>query len=455
MTYVLSVALFFSCISTTTFAASKVSELANKNKISFNTYTALETASDINLNDGKRIVEDGYYKLSVLGNYLHFDSNHKGELNNKADLQKFKFTYRGDGDYIIQAENGKYVGVENFNNLKEGNRVVLTNDAFDWKLTKDGKDGLISMRMYANEALAMNASGEKKANGTPIIVWTLKGAVPNNASFHLISCDKGRANATDLNDGKRTIADGYYQLRAMYNYFTINSSNKAELNKKQPYQEFKLTYGGDGYYTIQASNGKYVGIENFDKLNDGNRVGLSDELFEWKLTQKSKSEPDIFSMRPYADETLLVNASEEKNAHGTHIIVWTHKNPAPNHASFRFIPSEKSKQAVAKEKSSNKVITADFNVYNNTGKSITKLYMVESGAEDWGDELLSKYKYKSFSNGKYIKFNFGFDKNTSYDFYMCYADGSESEAVGLSFKGATARGGVIRLYMDSVTIEMK
>ena len=270
------------------------------------------------------------------------------------------------------------------------------------------------------------------------------------ASTNNVKTTKSSATVTDktpvrnINDGKRTVEDGYYNLRVMYNYLWFNSNERGELNDKN-IQKFKLTYQGDSYYTIQAENGKYVGVDNFKNLKNGNRVILTKDVFEWKLTREWKSDPTVLSMRMYADNNLIMNASQEKNANGTHVIVWTHKGNAPNHACFRFIPLEKSTE---------KIITADFNVYNNTGKSIVELYISESGEKDWGEELLKKYNYKSFSDGKYIKFNFGFDKNTSYDFYMRHSDGSESEATGLSFSGATAKGGTIRIKSDEVTIEL-
>lgn len=251
--------------------------------------------------------------------------------------------------------------------------------------------------------------------------------------------------ARNVNDGKRTIADGYYNLRVMYNYLSFNSNERGELNDKN-IQKFKLTYRGDSYYTIQADNGKYVGVDNFSNLKNGNRVILTKDVFEWKLTREKKDDQAVLSMRMYANNNLIMNASQEKNANGTHIIVWGHKGAAPNHACFRFIPLEQATE---------KIINADFDVYNNTGKSIVELYISESGEKDWGEELLKKYNYKSFSNNKYIKFNFGFDQKTSYDFYMKYSDGSESEATGLSFSGATTKGGTIRLKSEEVTIELK
>lgn len=270
-------------------------------------------------------------------------------------------------------------------------------------------------------------------------------AASNNVKTTKVSTTvTDKTPARNVNDGKRTVDDGYYKLRVMYNYLSFNSNERGELNDKN-IQKFKLTYRGDSYYTIQADNGKYVGVDNFSNLKNGNRVILTKDVFEWKLTREKKDDKAVLSMRMYANNNLVMNASQEKNVNGTHVIVWTHKGAAPNNACFRFIPLEQP---------TDKIIIADFNVYNNTGKSIVDLYISESGDENWGEDLLDKYNYKSFSNDKYIKFNFGFDQKTSYDFYMVYSDGSEIEATGLSFSGATTKGGTIRLKSEEVTIEL-
>ena len=96
------------------------------------------------------------------------------------------------------------------------------------------------------------------------------------------------------------------------------------------------------------------------------------------------------------------------------------------------------------------VIKAPFKVYNKTGHSIVDLYISDTVSSDYGEDLLSTNNYRSFSNGKYIKFYFEFDQNTTYDFYMRFADGSESEAIGLSFAGADKQGGSINLSKNSV-----
>ncbi len=542
--FMLSFTLLFSCVSTTAFAASKVAKptnskvMVNNKNVSFDAYN---------------IDDNNYFKLRDLAKALTnsskaFDVTWDGNKN-AINLMTNK-AYTTVGGELAQGDGQRKSAQLSTSEIYiDGVKVDLT------AYTINGNNYFKLRDIMSNLGVEVAWDGSKNM----IIINTPEGTTTAPPTETL--------NPRNLNDGKRTIADGYYKLRVMYNYLYINSNNKAELNNAQPFQKFKLTYRGEGYYTIQADNGKYVGVEDFKNLKNGNRVVLTNDMFEWKLTREWKNDPDVLSMRMYADENLIMNASEEKNANGTHIIVWTHKNAAPNHACFRFIPWEQVTQdmlttasvklynntgktitelyisesgetdwgedllekygdssikdgkyitysfsfdkntaydfyirysdgseeeatglefkdltskggtirllkddvslipyGVADPYKSNsstqpiatdKVITADFKVFNNTGKSIVDLYMVESGEKDWGDDLLSKYNYRSFSNGKYIKFNFGFDQKTSYDFYMRYSDGSESEAEGLSFKGATTQGGTIRLYKDKVTIEMK
>lgn len=100
----------------------------------------------------------------------------------------------------------------------------------------------------------------------------------------------------------------------------------------------------------------------------------------------------------------------------------------------------------------NTLTKATFKLVNNTGKSIVDLYMDDSSASSYGSDFLSSNNYNSFSNGKYINTSFEFYSDTSFDFYLRFADGSEVEATGLRFVGATSSGGTINLGTNSVSL---
>lgn len=99
-----------------------------------------------------------------------------------------------------------------------------------------------------------------------------------------------------------------------------------------------------------------------------------------------------------------------------------------------------------------KAVTATFTMVNSTGKSIKELYIADSSLTSYGKEFLSNNNYRSWSNGKSISTSFSFYKDTSFDFYVRFADGSEVEATGLSFAKATSAGGKITLGTSNVKL---
>ena len=134
----------------------------------------------------------------------------------------------------------------------------------------------------------------------------------------------------------KSVANGWYNLRAMNNYLNLDASSGAELRKKTVNQAFYAEDKGNNQFTLKMANGKYLGIA--DAVKDGVRVKAVSSPYLWNLY--SENNADIYSLRPSANTKMVVNASGEKNADGTHIILWTCKDfNAPNHAEFRFIPT--------------------------------------------------------------------------------------------------------------------
>lgn len=145
------------------------------------------------------------------------------------------------------------------------------------------------------------------------------------------------------------VPDGWYHLRCMYNYLSINAKGEAEFNDAKPYQKFKFTYQGSGAYRIETENGKVLSLANPTSIGNGNRVIAKDTTpFDWLL---GKEGSDLFSLRPYAKDSVIMNASEEKRTNGTHIIVWTHATAA-EHSRWRLIPASPA------ETGTNQTITA-------------------------------------------------------------------------------------------------
>lgn len=133
------------------------------------------------------------------------------------------------------------------------------------------------------------------------------------------------------------IANGWYYLRAMYNYLSINAEGKAEFNDAKPYQKFKFTHQGGGTYRIETENGKVLNVDSPDNIQNGSRIIAQNTTpFDWLVGSESGG---LFSLRPYIADRMLMNASERKKTNGTHIIVWKADGDAPENARWRFIPA--------------------------------------------------------------------------------------------------------------------
>ncbi|MDD3779329.1 MAG: hypothetical protein PHX26_04635 [Proteiniphilum sp.] len=134
----------------------------------------------------------------------------------------------------------------------------------------------------------------------------------------------------------KTMANGWYNLRAMYNYLNVDANGSAELRKKSVNQAFYVENKGNNQVTLKMANGKYLGIA--DNIQNGVRVKTVNTPYLWNTYTENNA--DIYSMRPSTDTDMVLNASEEKNIDGTHIILLKYSNlNAPNNAEFRFIPT--------------------------------------------------------------------------------------------------------------------
>ncbi len=157
--------------------------------------------------------------------------------------------------------------------------------------------------------------------------------------FNIIVNDTPQQKAsTPATTTTKSIATGWYNLRAMNNYLNIDGTGSAELRKKQVNQKFYIEYKNNNQVTIKMANGKYLGIS--EPVKDGVRVKSVGTPYLWNIYPENNN--DIFSLRPSSNNKMVVNASGEKNSDGTHIILWSHQElNAPNHAEFRFIPTTK------------------------------------------------------------------------------------------------------------------
>ena len=136
----------------------------------------------------------------------------------------------------------------------------------------------------------------------------------------------------------KSMANGWYNLRAMYNYLNIDGAGRAELRKNMVNEAYYVENKGNNQIVLRMVNGKYLGIA--DNLKDGVRIIAVSSPYLW--IAYSENNDDIFSLRPANNTQMALNASGGKNSDGTHIILWTYTSMnAPNHADFRLIPTKK------------------------------------------------------------------------------------------------------------------
>ena len=79
------------------------------------------------------------------------------------------YTIRYDGTYVMQPTG------------RDGAQLRTSNIPHQWRINQNGS--FCTIRDYGKQQLLVNAAGEKSANGTKIIVWTVNGSAPDNAKM--------------------------------------------------------------------------------------------------------------------------------------------------------------------------------------------------------------------------------------------------------------------------------
>lgn len=179
---------------------------------------------------------------------------------------------------------------------------------------------------------------------------------------------------------KGNTPDGWYYLRCMYNYLSVNAQGGAEFNDAQPYQKFKFTYQGGGTYRIETEDGRVLSVAAPDKIGNGNRVTAQNTTpFDWLLASETDG---LFSLRPYTEEGVLMNASGHKKTNGTHIIVWRDAD-APENARWRLIPASSAQTAAAQAEPAQTVTHLDVEDAIRLGGSDRFATAIAISRESW------------------------------------------------------------------------
>lgn len=133
------------------------------------------------------------------------------------------------------------------------------------------------------------------------------------------------------------VADGWYNLTFLDNYINIDTNSKAELRNKPTNEAFYVENKKDGRITLKMANGMYLGLVS-TAIKNGVQLNVSTNSLQWAAYSENKD--GVYSLRPSSDRKMVLNASDEKSADGTVVLVWTHENlDAPLHGELRFIPT--------------------------------------------------------------------------------------------------------------------
>ena len=300
--------------------------------------------------------KDGWYYLRCMGNYLNLDANGNAELRDKTATPegnaKFRLQYlgnggRGDG-YSLETEDGRYLGVDSLSN---GARVKALADAqgsplLSWRLCGENKSSkdICSLRPFENKDMILNASGQQKADGTPIILWShIDKWVcpaypvpdgPEHSEFRFIPAD---APAGVTAPGTpNTPADGWYSLRfdvyADNNIIDVIRADLVELNSwscAMPWtRAFYVENKGNNQITLRIADGRYLGVGTTAVSDYGWKVAAVKSPLLWNTYSESlgvaKSHRK-YSLRPASDTGLVLRAYTGNYTLGDPITVFKHK----------------------------------------------------------------------------------------------------------------------------------
>lgn len=134
------------------------------------------------------------------------------------------------------------------------------------------------------------------------------------------------------------ITDGWYQLSCMDNFLNI-ANGGAELRSTGAQKPYLVTHQGDGKYTLQTVDGKYLGIS--DTIKNGVQAKALTNKYLWTIYAENGK--DTFSLRPVGNSKMVLNASGQKNTDGTRVTLWTYENiDAPKNGEFHFSAAKAS-----------------------------------------------------------------------------------------------------------------
>ena len=211
-----------------------------------------------------------------------------------VNQKKFKLTYEQDGYYtIIAMHSNKSLDVKDASKEKGANVwqwEANGTDAQKWKI-KDNKDGTYSIISKCN-GLYVDVLNARAANFTNIQMCDGNGLNAQKFKFEKTTIDSSNNGGSTTTEteikGTKTIEDGTYMIKSSIDskfMLDINGASKDNGANVQLYEysdvaqkKFKVTYLGDGFYSIIASHSdKSLDVENSSK-----KIGTN--VRQWEYT---------------------------------------------------------------------------------------------------------------------------------------------------------------------------
>jgi len=145
----------------------------------------VNTLTDITSTSVPDKLPNGWYNLRCMYNYLYLDAGGGAQLRTTETKQKFRIEHKNGNYFTIKTEGGKYLGISG--TVKNGVQVRAVDEEYLWALRSENGSDIFSMRPADYGEMLLNAAGEKKTDGTWIILWKYdKQDAPNHAEFRFI-----------------------------------------------------------------------------------------------------------------------------------------------------------------------------------------------------------------------------------------------------------------------------
>ena len=286
----------------------------------------------------EKTIEDGYYEIeTALDNkkVLDIDAASKNngallQIWNKCEVkqQKFKITYTGDGFYVIRNVNSnKVLDVQNAgtaNGTKVQQFDYNGTNAQKWIISKNA-DGYYSIVSLCGDKY-LDISNGSSQNGTKLQIFEGNGT----------NAQKFKFNSTEVIEGTRSINDGIYKISSFENKnsaLDISGASKDDSANVQLWsycnvlqQKFRITYDGNGYYSIKNVNsGKFLDVAGGIARNGTNvqqYEGNNSLAQKWIIRKNNDNSFNIIS----ACDDMFLDMSNGTTTNGTNIQIYRQNN---------------------------------------------------------------------------------------------------------------------------------